>query len=668
MAVVYSYVRFSSKKQADGDSLRRQVDVGQKWIEKHGHTLARMRLRDLGRSGFHGDNLKEGAGLARFLDAIKTGRVQPGSILLVEALDRLSRQGVSEAYTLFQSILSAGVDIVCIYPFEMRFSRDNVNDLIGLLIPIIAFHVAHIESQQKSQRVGEYQSEQRKNIRQGKPIDRKRPSWIDYDEENGVFVLNDGVRAVRCIFEKKAEGLGNRQILRHLNATFKPIGRSRRWNESFLQSVLTDRTVLGERQPCRLVDKKQVPDGPVVKGYYPAAVDEGLWYRAQAMRDKNRRKKGPSGQFVNLFTGLLFNGFDKSAMHVETTRQPRDGGKKYVQRRLVSWDHKRKVPGACGVSVDYFDFERAILTFLRDVDPAELERVEDKRASRLREAEQELTGVEVRLREIREAMTRLNVGNVETLVATVAEVDGQRGTLNAEVERLRAELHAERSLEHAKSVLGLLDQAEGEELQTLRFRLRGLVDEVVERVTIYPHKVFGRVQAVAAVKLHATETRFICFDGDWCQWNVVLGEGDVEDDTEDTVWSLLSRLLDRAKRIAQPEPFEQPATLPSTLQAASEVWLKVARTRIKKGSFRVVPSKIQRFVGFVGDIGCDGITDVVWGRWKKFLRAAIRKGDLQRTTAHVTLNRSREFVRWLVESKLTAPLASLDGSAAKMLG
>ena len=40
MALVYSYIRFSTKKQADGDSKRRQIEMGEEWIARTGHTAA----------------------------------------------------------------------------------------------------------------------------------------------------------------------------------------------------------------------------------------------------------------------------------------------------------------------------------------------------------------------------------------------------------------------------------------------------------------------------------------------------------------------------------------------------------------------------------------------------------------------------------------------------
>src|SRR5262245_39471853 len=126
MAVVYSYIRFSSRKQIQGDSLRRQAEAGEEWIKKHGHVEAALTLQDLGVSAFRRRNKQRGA-LRTFLDAIESGQIKPGSVLLVEHLDRLSRQGVSEAYSLFTAILNHGVEIAVLKPHEQLYTKKSID-------------------------------------------------------------------------------------------------------------------------------------------------------------------------------------------------------------------------------------------------------------------------------------------------------------------------------------------------------------------------------------------------------------------------------------------------------------------------------------------------------------------------------------------------------------
>jgi hypothetical protein len=110
MTTAYSYVRFSTKGQGEGDSLRRQVEESRKYAASQGWTLDES-LRDLGKSAFKGVHRKTGA-LAAFLKLCDEGKIETGSWLIVEAIDRLSREQVSTALTQFLKIVSAGVGIV----------------------------------------------------------------------------------------------------------------------------------------------------------------------------------------------------------------------------------------------------------------------------------------------------------------------------------------------------------------------------------------------------------------------------------------------------------------------------------------------------------------------------------------------------------------------------
>src|SRR3990167_6261921 len=97
----YSYMRFSTSDQAEGDSFRRQVNEAEKYAAGIGLTLDEsQKFNDLGMSGYKGINRIEGA-LKDFIDLVDKGEIPKGSFLIVEHLDRLSREKVSDALTLF---------------------------------------------------------------------------------------------------------------------------------------------------------------------------------------------------------------------------------------------------------------------------------------------------------------------------------------------------------------------------------------------------------------------------------------------------------------------------------------------------------------------------------------------------------------------------------------
>src|SRR5271166_6537898 len=119
-----SYCRFSTAIQASGDSLRRQLALSDDYAKKHNLQINRT-LTDKGVSGFRGANLQQGA-LGAFIKAVEMRKVKPGSVLLIEALDRLSRNEITEQLGLFLCILTAGIEIVTLYD-ERSYTRESIN-------------------------------------------------------------------------------------------------------------------------------------------------------------------------------------------------------------------------------------------------------------------------------------------------------------------------------------------------------------------------------------------------------------------------------------------------------------------------------------------------------------------------------------------------------------
>ena len=129
----YSYLRFSTTEQLKGDSLRRQTQAAKDYADKHGLDLDEsLTFRDLGVSAWRGKNVKDGA-LGAFLEAVDSGHVPPGSYLLVENLDRLSRAKPTVALNQFQAILARDVNVVTLHD-EHEYTRaamdENPLDLI----------------------------------------------------------------------------------------------------------------------------------------------------------------------------------------------------------------------------------------------------------------------------------------------------------------------------------------------------------------------------------------------------------------------------------------------------------------------------------------------------------------------------------------------------------
>lgn len=74
---VYSYLRFSAAKQADGASIVRQSEYARKWAAEHALTLDEsLTMRDEGLSAYHQKHIKSSA-LGVFMEAINACKTPP---------------------------------------------------------------------------------------------------------------------------------------------------------------------------------------------------------------------------------------------------------------------------------------------------------------------------------------------------------------------------------------------------------------------------------------------------------------------------------------------------------------------------------------------------------------------------------------------------------------
>jgi DNA invertase Pin-like site-specific DNA recombinase len=78
-------------------------------------------------SAFRGDNARQGH-LAAFVQAVELGTVPAGSVLIVESLDRISRQGIDEGYNLCKWIIKKGILLGTLQP-EREFGPEALKRL-----------------------------------------------------------------------------------------------------------------------------------------------------------------------------------------------------------------------------------------------------------------------------------------------------------------------------------------------------------------------------------------------------------------------------------------------------------------------------------------------------------------------------------------------------------
>jgi DNA invertase Pin-like site-specific DNA recombinase len=319
----YSYVRWSTPQQAKGDSLNRQLDKARAYAKEHGYDLDEtLNFKDAGISAYRGHNVLKGA-LGDFLRAVQQGIVARGSYLIVESLDRISRETVNKAATTLQMIVAEGVNLVDLEDGGRVYSEDTFeNDQTAFLIMAVRFMRANMESRMKGDRVGKAYERKRREaterLKQGQPFTRMLPAWLRWNEDTKLIEADpQRAEVLQSIFEKASAGWGQHRIAHRLNETGVPtfggIGKQRRaeqWNRSYIKKLLSNRAVIGEFTPQQRTKDK---DGKrkrkpleAIEGYFPAVVDPELFERvASRMKVTAARGRNANADPASIFAGVL---------------------------------------------------------------------------------------------------------------------------------------------------------------------------------------------------------------------------------------------------------------------------------------------------------------------------------------------------------------------------
>lgn len=366
----YSYLRFSTPEQSKGDSLRRQTALAEEYAKQHGLTLdSELRLRDLGVSAFRGDNAAVGA-LGAFLQAIRDGLVPKGSLLLVEALDRISRKQARKAVRILEEVLEGGVDVVTLNDGK-RWTEESL-DGADFLLAILLFMRGNEESATKAKRLKAAWVGKRERAARGEIQSTRVPAWLRAEgsaakdtRDAKLSLIPERAKLVRRMFSLFLGGLGKKAIAEQFNEERVPTwgagkGRNRAqfWHGSYVLKILTNPAVTGRFVPHieehRDGKMHRVPQQPVAD-YYPRVIDDETFQRVQTLIGA-RRATVRGSRVASLVAGLAKCPSCGSTM----TRVTKGNPKKAGPPKLVCT--RAKAGAGCKyLAVRLADVERAII-------------------------------------------------------------------------------------------------------------------------------------------------------------------------------------------------------------------------------------------------------------------------------------------------------------------
>ncbi len=320
----YSYVRFSTPSQAAGASQQRQTERAAKYAQEHGLTLdTELNMTDLGVSAFRGKNSRTGA-LGGFLEAVNKGYVPKGSYLLIENIDRLSRDDILEAQTVFHQLILSGINLVTLANGE-TYSRERLRREPEAMFYVVLEQIrANRESTRKSQLVGDALARKKKRLAEngieGKPYTRMTPAWIIWsDDEKAYKLIPERADIVTEMFNRSAAGDGLASIARALNErgipTWPQLGKRKKadhWRTSYIRKVLTSTAPIGTFTPHTTTHDETTRsrrDEPMeaIANVFPPAVDvETYWRVNRRLSTKASRGRHAPEPAKSIVAGIAF--------------------------------------------------------------------------------------------------------------------------------------------------------------------------------------------------------------------------------------------------------------------------------------------------------------------------------------------------------------------------
>jgi DNA invertase Pin-like site-specific DNA recombinase len=300
--LVYSYLRFSDPRQAAGHSSERQAAYAARWAAEHGLQLDEsLTLRDEGLSAYHQWHVKSGA-LGLFLAAVEGGTVPEGSVLVVEALDRLSRAEPIQAQAQLAQIVNAGITVVTASDgkaYSRAQLKANPMDLVYSLLVMIR---AHEESDTKSKRVTAAILKQCRSWQagtwRGKLRNGKDPQWLR-ETETGWELVPERAAAIKEVVRLYLAGQSGRRIINRLSeAGMSPVEGSS--SSTHLYKILKRPTLIGTKTISVAGEDFELRD------YYPAVLTPEEWSELQAAGDERVRRGGRTGagDIPHVITGI----------------------------------------------------------------------------------------------------------------------------------------------------------------------------------------------------------------------------------------------------------------------------------------------------------------------------------------------------------------------------
>ncbi|MCK9776376.1 recombinase family protein [Pseudomonas syringae] len=281
MKQAISYIRFSSARQEGGSSVERQEGMIAKWLLDHqDYELSKLNYSDLGKSGFHGEHVKEGGNFGKLLKAVMDGYIKRDDVVLVEAIDRTGRLPALQMLSdVIAPILRAGVSIITLDD-NTTYTEASVGGP-HLFMLVAKIQAAHEYSRTLSRRVEDSYKKRRKDAKEkGVAPKRMTPVWLNSDGT----VREDVAPWIKTAFELYVSGVGKSTIAKRLRES--GVDRLAKTSGPSVEGWLRNKAVIGKWET--LIG---TPEHHVIDDVYPLIIEPSLFYKAQVHAEKMKTQR-----------------------------------------------------------------------------------------------------------------------------------------------------------------------------------------------------------------------------------------------------------------------------------------------------------------------------------------------------------------------------------------
>jgi hypothetical protein len=365
--------------------------------------------------------------------------------------------------------------------------------MIDMMLSLMLMARANEESATKSKRLKEVWSNKRSLISVRK-LTSRCPAWLKLNEARAEFELIDSrVNVVRKIFEYASLGMGSYAIAKKLNENnIQCFGRSKGWQKSYVDKILSSRAAIGEFQPKIKTTSGRIPQGDVIINYFPPAIERDLFYQIISSRVLIRTYGGGRKglKVSNLFSKVAYCGYCGGRMHF--INRGVSGGKS------LGCDRARRGFDCSTTGWNYDDFETSFLAFVREVDLSSFlnPNSDDEEITQLRVREKTLTGKLEELRSDGERIAKILRKKDEPsniLLTELASIEKESKIVELERKEVIDQIFMDDSArskrtqakEDIASQVAILNAKSAEEQYTIRSAIADYINAMVVRLEIF---------------------------------------------------------------------------------------------------------------------------------------------------------------------------------------